>query len=155
MAGIFLFFGLTDFLDGYLARRYQRETTLGRLLDPLADKCLLYATLVALVAVDKLYFFWAIIMIGREFFVMSLREIALVYNFSVPVGYWGKIKTVVQIICLAFIILNPYHYNDNFSAIVMNSIESILLMLAIIITLYSAYYYFRQFSRNWYVITSR
>src|SRR5690242_4970052 len=78
----FLLFGLTDFFDGYFARKNDQITTLGGMLDHVADKFLLYSTLVSLVAVGKLYFFWAIVWIGREFFIMALRQIALENSFS-------------------------------------------------------------------------
>ena len=79
----FLFFGLTDFFDGYLARKYNQVTVLGGMLDHIADKFLLYSTLISLVAAQKLYFFWAILWIGREFLLMALRQIALENNFSI------------------------------------------------------------------------
>ncbi len=98
LAIIFLGFSVTDFLDGYLARHFSQETALGKLLDPIADKFLVYSTLIALVHTHKLYFFWAIIIIGREFFVMGLREIALHHGFNVSVSTAGKLKTVIQIL---------------------------------------------------------
>src|ERR1700750_3463607 len=79
---LFFLFGLTDFFDGYLARKLGQVSQYGALLDHVADKFLLYSTLVALVAAYKLYFFWAIIWIGREFFVMTMRQVALENNFS-------------------------------------------------------------------------
>ncbi|MFA6066127.1 MAG: CDP-diacylglycerol--glycerol-3-phosphate 3-phosphatidyltransferase [Candidatus Babeliaceae bacterium] len=145
LAAAFFVFSITDFFDGYLARRYQLETMWGRLLDPLADKFLVFSTLIALVVVHKIYFLWVIIIIGREFFVMSLREIALSHNFSVPVSYLGKIKTAVQMMLIFFIILNPYqHYG---LADGWNRIELALLILALFFTFISAWDYYRRFAR--------
>jgi CDP-diacylglycerol--glycerol-3-phosphate 3-phosphatidyltransferase len=73
---LFFLFSITDFFDGYFARRYKQETQVGKLLDPIADKFLLYSTLIGLLAADKIFFYWVIIIIGREFFVMGLRQIA-------------------------------------------------------------------------------
>src|SRR5579871_3122872 len=100
LAILFIFFGLTDFFDGYLARKLHQETPLGRVLDPIADKFLVYSTLVALLAVGKIYFYWVIIFIGREFFLMGLRHIALENNVVVHVSSWGKLKTFAQMAVL-------------------------------------------------------
>ena len=140
----FLLFGLTDFFDGYFARKYQQVTSIGGTLDHVADKFLLYSTLIALVTVHKLYFFWAIIWIGREFFVMGLRQVALENKFSVSVSSYGKIKTVAQIVCLAWIIANPYQ-ELGFSCLEWNGVEFLLLCLATAFSVVSAQKYFSLF----------
>lgn len=147
LATLFLLFGLTDFFDGYLARKYHQVTQKGAMLDHVADKFLLYSTLIALVAAHKLYFFWAIIWIGREFFIMALRHIALENNFSIAVSSYGKLKTVAQISCLAFVILNPHHacYVSLFT---WNITELILLLLATALSVGSAYNYFSLFIKQ-------
>lgn len=147
---LFILFGVTDFLDGYLARAYQQETALGKMLDPVADKFLVYSTLIALVATKKLFFFWPIIIIGREFFIMSLREIALSKGFSVSVMSIGKLKTCAQMLFIAFVILNPAQHQGSYS--LWNSIESILVVTTIILTLYSALSYGRTFWCKWTLI---
>jgi len=147
LAAFFLFFGLTDFLDGYFARKYHQTSTVGAMLDPIADKFLLYATLVSLVAVHKLYFFWAIVWIGREFLIMALRQIALENSFSVAVSSWGKIKTVLQIVCLAVVIANPYQA-IGFDAFWWNGMELSFLIVSTGLSLISAYSYFFTFSRQ-------
>lgn len=147
LALLFFLFGLTDFFDGYLARKYHQVTQYGAMLDHVADKFLLYATLIALIATHKLYFFWAIIWIGREFFVMTLRQIALEHNFLITVSSWGKLKTCLQIICLTFIIINPYqHYG--MSALYWNGIELILLIVATLFSIASAHNYFSIFIKQ-------
>ena len=109
LAVLFFLFGLTDFFDGYLARKYNQVTSNGALLDHVADKFLLYSTLIALIAAHKLYFFWAILWIGREFFIMTLRHVALEQNYTITVSSYGKLKTALQIMCLTIIIANPHH----------------------------------------------
>jgi CDP-diacylglycerol--glycerol-3-phosphate 3-phosphatidyltransferase len=140
LAFFFLCFGATDFLDGYIARKYGQVTKLGASLDHIADKFLLYSTLIALIVVHKIYFFWAIIWIGREFFILGLRIIALENNVSVEVSSYGKSKTVAQITCLAFIILNPYQ-NVGMSAAWWNGIELFLIVIATGLSVFSAYKY--------------
>ncbi len=142
----FVFLSLTDFFDGYLARKYNWETKLGRALDPIADKFLVSSTLIALLAVKKINFIWVLIIIGREFFLMGLRQIALENNFSISVSFWGKLKTSLQLIMLSFIILNPYQdYGINFS---WNILELFLILLAILISIYSAFQYYCEFKKS-------
>ena len=149
LAVLFFLFGLTDFFDGYLARKYNQVTTLGALLDHVADKFLLYSTLIGLVAAQKLYFVWPIIWIGREFFIMTLRQIAFENKISIIVSSYGKLKTVSQIACLTFIILNPYQGYD-IAAFYWNSIELLLLIISTALSVGSAYNYYRLFIDAFY-----
>ena len=148
LAAIFVLFGLTDLFDGYLARKYQLVTATGAMLDHVADKFLLYSTLIALIAAHKLYFLWAIIWIGREFFIMTLRQIALENNFLITVSSYGKLKTVAQMACLAFVIANPYHTHF-FSALCWNGTELLLLLLGTALSIGSAYNYFSLFMQRY------
>jgi CDP-diacylglycerol---glycerol-3-phosphate 3-phosphatidyltransferase len=146
LASIFFLFGLTDFFDGYIARRYNQVTQVGALLDHVADKFLLYSTLVALVSAHKLYFFWAIIWIGREFFIMTLRQVALERNTLITVSSYGKLKTVLQITCLGIVIANPnQHLPLLFSY--WNVAELSMLVAATGASVMSAYYYWHAFRR--------
>ena len=113
LALLFCLFSVTDFLDGFLARRYGQVSSFGRFLDPIADKFLVFSTLVALLAVGKVYFVIVLIFVGREFFVLSLRQLALENKFSVHVSMLGKIKTVLQLAYITILILNPYHTLGN------------------------------------------
>ncbi len=144
---LFFLFGLTDFFDGYLARKYNQVTPQGAVLDHVADKFLLYSTLIALVDAHKLHFFWAILWIGREFFIMALRQVALEKNFSITVSSYGKLKTVVQIACLTLIIGNPDHSLNLFSSY-CNIAEMTLLIIATMLSLVSAYNYFSVFRKE-------
>lgn len=148
LALLFVAFSLTDFFDGYLARRLDQETRLGRLLDPIADKFLVYSTLVALLAVNKIYFYWVIILIGREFFMMGLRQIALENNFSVAVSWLGKLKTFVQMSFLTFVIVNPYADKWLWQAYVWNSMQLLLLLATLGLSIVSAWLYYREFMRG-------
>ena len=147
LATLFFLFGLTDFFDGYLARKYNQVTQRGAMLDHVADKFLLYSTLIALIAAHKLHFIWAIIWIGREFFIMSIRQIALENQFSITVSSYGKIKTALQIVCLTWVIINPGHTYYLYG-ITWNVIELILLLLATALSIGSAYNYFMVFMQQ-------
>jgi CDP-diacylglycerol--glycerol-3-phosphate 3-phosphatidyltransferase len=155
LAILFLLFSLTDFFDGYLARKYRQVTVLGKVLDPIADKCLTYSVLIALLAIHKIFFIWVIILIGRDFFMMGLRQVALEHNFSVPVSLLGKIKTVVQMGFLAFVILNPAHslHDSGLAGWIADfwrsphwmAIEGTLLAATLIFALFSMRGYYRSF----------
>ncbi|MBA3954119.1 CDP-diacylglycerol--glycerol-3-phosphate 3-phosphatidyltransferase [Candidatus Dependentiae bacterium] len=147
LAGFFLCLSLTDFFDGYLARRYNQETKFGRLLDPIADKFLIYSTLISLVAAGKLYFYWAILFIGREFFVMALREISLAHHFTLTVSSNAKIKTGFQVAALTWVILNPLE-QAGLQAFWWHTIEYVLLSIALFFSLFSAVQYYRIFIKN-------
>ena len=145
-----LFVGLsfTDFLDGYYARKYNQTSQLGAALDQIADKFLTNSTLIALLAVHKIYFYWVIIFVGRDLFIMGLRHIALENNFSLPVDYLGKVKTACMMLLLTWIILNPYQNQEGPAALFWQQTELILLTISLLLTLLSAYSYLRSFMHN-------
>jgi len=104
------FFGLaalTDSLDGMLARKYNQVTTLGIILDPLADKLLVLAALVVLVEIGIIPGWVVVVIIGREFAVMGLRVIKADEGVIIPASYWGKVKTHIQIYSIIIAILEP------------------------------------------------
>ncbi len=145
---LFALFAFSDFLDGYLARKYNQETLLGKVLDPIADKFLLYSTLIALLKVEKIFFGWVVLLIGRELFMMGLRQVALEYNFVLPVSYLGKLKTTIQMFTFGMIILNPYQQLGIFSAPGWNGLEMGLLLLTIWLSIFSAWQYYKAFMQQ-------
>ncbi len=155
LAILFVLFSLTDFFDGYLARKYRQVTVLGKVLDPVADKCLTYSVLIALLAVQKIYFIWVIILIGRDLFMMALRQVALEHKFSLSVSLLAKIKTAVQLMFITILILNPYHslnstglagwIADFWIAPRWMAIEGLLLAITIVLALVTLRDYYRQF----------
>jgi CDP-diacylglycerol--glycerol-3-phosphate 3-phosphatidyltransferase len=106
-SGIFILASITDGLDGYLARRRRQITTLGMLLDPLADKLMVTAAYIILVAYNpRIVPPWiAVIIIGREFLVSGLRSIATSEGFTIEASEIGKLKTVIQIVSVVAAIL--------------------------------------------------
>lgn len=154
---LFIAFSLTDFFDGYLARRMDQETQLGKVLDPIADKFLVYSTLIALLAAHKIYFYWVVILIGREIFLMGVRQVALEHNFSVSVNFLGKLKTAFQMSYLTVAIVNPYQplgYSFS-SAGWWNVVESTLLGATIFLSVFSAKQYFKAFLKQYKQIVSQ
>ena len=134
---IFIIAASTDGVDGYIARKNNLVTNLGKLLDPLADKLLVAAVLISLVEMDKLSALIAIIIISREFAVTGLRQIALLEGKVVAASVWGKWKTGVQIAMIIALLINNFPFNFiNFP------FADIMAWVAAIITIYSGIDYF-------------
>ena len=138
---LFFAFSFTDFLDGYFARKYHLTSKLGGSLDHIADKFLTYSTFIALLTIGKIYFFWVIIFIGRDFFVMGLRQIALENNFSLPVDYAGKIKTTLQMLLISWLIARPFTLSGIYATHMYYG-QQVLLILTLLVTLASCYNYY-------------
>jgi CDP-diacylglycerol--glycerol-3-phosphate 3-phosphatidyltransferase len=106
-AVLFVLASITDGLDGYLARKRKQITTMGMLLDPIADKIMVAGALIALVAYSPavVRVWLVVIIIGREFLISGLRSIASSEGFTIQASDLGKLKTVIQIICVVSAIL--------------------------------------------------
>jgi CDP-diacylglycerol--glycerol-3-phosphate 3-phosphatidyltransferase/cardiolipin synthase len=141
--GFFTLAAVTDFLDGYLARIWDQQSALGRMLDPIADKLLVSAVLMILVAdgTIKSWSLWAaIVILCREILVSGLREFLAELKVSVPVSKIAKWKTTLQLIALGFLIAGRA------GEVVLPGTVRIglgLLWLSAILTLYTGYDYFR------------
>jgi cardiolipin synthase len=156
---IFLAACITDFLDGYLARVWQQQSAIGRLLDPIADK-LLVATSLILLASDGTISNWsliaAIIILTREIFVSGLREFLAELRVSVPVSQLAKWKTTMQMVAIGFLLLGPA--GDRvlpFSGGPVGGIAGyvtfvglLLLWISALVTIYTGYDYFRAGLRH-------
>src|SRR5471030_2214509 len=101
---IFLSAAGTDLVDGYLARRWKQVTTVGTLLDPIADKLLISAALVSLVEIQRVPAWMVILIIGREFAVTGLRSIAASSGYTIRASDLGKTKMVTQVVAIALVI---------------------------------------------------
>jgi len=104
-AGIFALASLTDWLDGYLARRRGQITWMGQILDPLADKLLISATLISIVQLGLAPAWMVTVIIGREFAVTGLRSIAYARGLAMPASNLGKLKMVSQVVAILLLIL--------------------------------------------------
>lgn len=138
--GLFLLAALMDFLDGYLARRRQQVTRLGTLLDPAADKILMSAAFISLVELGLAPAWMVVVIIAREFAVSSLRTFASAEGIVIAAGISGKIKTIVQIVAVALLII--YNQLGEF-----RHLAPISLWAALAITVYSGIEYFVRFGR--------
>jgi CDP-diacylglycerol--glycerol-3-phosphate 3-phosphatidyltransferase len=139
-AAIFGVASLTDFLDGYLARRRKQITTLGQLMDPLADKLLITAALISLVAIDLVPAWMAAVIIGREFAVTVLRSIAHGRGVIIAASPLGKIKMIAEVVAILGLILgqqNRYFY----------LIGMVALWVAMVAAIVSGVDYYRKFAR--------
>ncbi len=106
---IFLCAAFTDLLDGYLARRWGQVTTIGTLLDPIADKLLISAAFIALVQVRAVPAWIVVLIIGREFAVSGLRSIAAAEGYTIKASELGKTKTIAQVIAISCLLLSIRH----------------------------------------------
>lgn len=135
----FLALAATDYLDGYLARKYNLGSQFGRLFDPIADKVLVISALIPLLALHKFGFGWVLVLLYRELFVMSLRLFTSGQGLEIHVSKWGKLKTVWQYIWLATVIARPGMFWDMFSyGWIGRYIELVSLALAMSLAIFSA-----------------
>ncbi|MCW5695397.1 MAG: CDP-diacylglycerol--glycerol-3-phosphate 3-phosphatidyltransferase [Bauldia sp.] len=140
---VFVLAAVTDFFDGYLARAWGQQSSLGRMLDPIADKLLVAAALLVLLADGTIggWSLWAaLVILSREILVSGLREFLAEVRVSVPVSRLAKWKTTVQMVAIGFLLVGPageklFAYTEE--------VGLTLLWLAAILTLYTGYDYFR------------
>ncbi|WP_066193679.1 MULTISPECIES: CDP-diacylglycerol--glycerol-3-phosphate 3-phosphatidyltransferase [Gracilibacillus] len=141
---IFAIASATDWLDGYYARKYQLVTNLGKFLDPMADKLLVSAAFILLIAIDMAPAWIVIIIISREFAVTGLRLVAAGEGVVLAAGQLGKFKTVLQIVAILVLLLHNVPFAS--SGI---PVDLILLYAAMIMTVVSGVEYF---VKNWHVM---
>jgi len=145
---IFIFAAVTDFLDGYLARAWAQQSSLGRMLDPIADKLLVAAALIMLAANQTIagWSLWAgVIILSREILVSGLREYLAELDVSVPVTRLSKYKTTLQMIAIGFLLAGPAG-DKLFGA--TTAIGLTLLWISALLTLYTGYDYLRAGLRH-------
>ncbi len=136
-AGIFIIAASTDGLDGYLARKRQEVTNLGKLLDPLADKLLITAALVSLVESGVLPAWVAIVIISRELAVTGLRAVAAAEGIVVHASNIAKLKTISQIVAIVGLLIDNYPFS-----LIGFPFTTIAVWVAIILTVWSGVEYF-------------
>ncbi len=143
-AAVFILAAATDKLDGYVARRSKQITTLGQFLDPLADKLLIAAALIALVSQDRVSAWVATLIIVREVAVSVLRIIGVSQGVSIPADRYGKLKTVLQIVYITYVLVPTDSIADliNVSTDVATAIQWVLAAVVVVVTLASGVNYF-------------
>jgi CDP-diacylglycerol--glycerol-3-phosphate 3-phosphatidyltransferase len=139
-AAIFALASLTDWLDGYLARRRDQITPFGQVIDPLADKLLTSAALISLVQMELAPAWMVAIIIGREFAVTGLRSLAYARGIAMPASSLGKIKMAAQVVAILALILSDQYFPDLFV------VGQVTLWVVLLAALISAADYFRRFS---------
>ncbi len=135
---ILLLAAATDVMDGYIARKRSEVTTLGILLDPIADKLLISAAFISLVSMGLMSAWMAVVIIGREFVVMGLREIASVEGLVIPATALGKTKMILQVLAGCAVILTANHP-------ALMPLGTTLLWLVVLSAVASAIHYFGMF----------
>jgi CDP-diacylglycerol---glycerol-3-phosphate 3-phosphatidyltransferase len=142
---ILLIAAATDVMDGYLARTRKEITTLGILLDPIADKLLISAAFVSLVAMNLVPAWMVVIIIGREFVVTGLRDIAVSEGLVIPASALGKTKMILQVIAGCTVILAAKYP-------ALKTLGYVLMWLVVLSAIASAVHYFQMF---WSQVNSR
>lgn len=137
---VFMAAALTDYFDGYLARKRQQITTLGKLLDPIADKLLISAAFVSLVELDIAPAWMVVVIIGREFAVSGLRSIASAEGFNIDASTLGKYKMATQVACVGCLIIG-----NRFPNSLVLPAGKALLWLVVVLAIVSMIQYFRRF----------
>ena len=148
-AVLFILASITDGLDGYLARKRKQITTIGMLLDPIADKIMVTAALIALVAYNpEVVKVWiAVVIIGREFLISGLRSIASSEGFTIQASDLGKLKTVIQIVSVVSAILAHHWYQWQFGVLIVpvKWIAVAAIYFTLVVSIISAVDYFVGF----------
>jgi CDP-diacylglycerol---glycerol-3-phosphate 3-phosphatidyltransferase len=157
-AAVYAFTGATDFLDGWVARRKNLVTVIGKFLDPLADKLIVMAALVMLVHLGRVAAWVVIVVMAREFIVTGLRTIAMSEGIVIAAGREGKHKTAFQVAAITFLLL---HYTYPIDAIFFsfeldaNRVGTWLLYVSLVFSVWSAVSYFAGFIRTVYEAPER
>ncbi len=142
---IFVVAAVTDFLDGYIARREKQVTNFGKFLDPLADKLLICSILIEMVGLGWVPAWIVVIIIIRELAVTGLRAVAADNGIVIAADWYGKWKTVFQIIALG-----PLLVHFPFWGIPIHLIGTVILYIALVLTIVSGCNYFHVFYRDWH-----
>ncbi|MGA2958076.1 MAG: CDP-diacylglycerol--glycerol-3-phosphate 3-phosphatidyltransferase [Thermodesulfobacteriota bacterium] len=140
---IFGLASLTDLLDGYIARQQKRETAVGKLLDPLADKLLVLSCMIMLIPLERIPAWMVVLILGREVAVTGLRGIASAEGMVIAASRWGKAKLILQTFSLIGLMIHYRYLGIDFHLLGM-----IFLWGALIITLWSGIDYFGKFYRK-------
>ncbi|HCK03145.1 MAG: CDP-diacylglycerol--glycerol-3-phosphate 3-phosphatidyltransferase [Methylophilales bacterium] len=138
---VFVIAAITDWLDGYLARKLNQTSTFGAFFDPVADKLIIIASLLILIDLGRLDVLIGLVIIGREFAVSALREWMATVGKpgSIAVAFIGKLKTTFQMIAIPFLL-----YDHNILFIPIALIGELLIYIAALLTILSMFYYIKE-----------
>jgi CDP-diacylglycerol---glycerol-3-phosphate 3-phosphatidyltransferase len=148
-SALFILASITDGVDGYLARKRKQITTMGMLLDPIADKIMVTSALIALVSYnpDVVKVWIAVVIIGREFLISGLRSIASTEGFTIQASDLGKLKTVIQIVSVvsAFLAHRWFQWQIGFLIVPVKWIAVAAIYFTVLVSTISAIDYFVGF----------
>ena len=133
---LFVVASVTDWFDGYLARKNNLVTNFGKFMDPLADKLLVCSAMICMIELNRLPAWFVIIIIGREFIISGFRLIAAEHGIVIAANYWGKFKTASQMIMIILLIL---HFDGIFV-----TLEQLFIWLSLALTIISLITYIWQ-----------
>ena len=146
---------VTDYLDGWLARRQGLVTVMGKFLDPLADKLMVMAMLIMLVALSRVPALLVVVILAREMTINGLRSIAASEGLMIPAGELGKLKTALQMIGVMCLLVHyPYtvYFFGLYEGVVdFNNVGLIVMWASVVYSLLSGFVYFRDFFRALHV----
>ena len=151
-AALFAAASVTDWLDGYLARRMQIVTVFGKFLDPIADKLLVMAALIMILPFDRVPAWMVLVILGRELIITGLRSIASTEGIVIPASNLGKYKTIFQLVAIIGLLLH-FEYRWFFGidhpllVVNMHHVGMFYLWIATVITIWSGVDYLYKFVR--------
>lgn len=140
---VFIIASLTDLLDGKIARKYNLVTNFGKFMDPLADKLLVCSAMICLVEMGRIPAWIVIIIISREFIISGFRLIASDNGVVIAASYWGKFKTVFQMIMIILMIADIE---------AINILTQIIMWIALLLTIISLLDYLKK---NWHIMSEQ
>jgi len=143
LAGLFVIASITDFLDGYIARRYDLVTTLGKFLDPLADKIIVNTAMIMMIPIGRIDAWIVAVIIIRDFIVDGIRTIASSEGIYIQASVLGKQKTLAQIFAVTALMIHHPFFGLN-----AHLIGTIVLYVAFFLTIYSGLDYLIKFYRE-------
>ena len=132
---LFVVASLTDFLDGYIARKYNLITNFGKFMDPLADKILTISGMICLIELGRIPSWIVVIIVAREFIISGFRLIATEHGIVIAANYWGKWKTTFQMIMIILMIMNLP---------ALQMVTTIVMWVALVLTIVSLVTYITQ-----------
>ena len=143
LAALFVLASVTDFLDGFVARRYNMITTMGKFLDPLADKLIVNSAMILMIPIGRIDAWIVVVIIMRDLIIDGIRSIASSEGIYIEASIWGKQKTLAQIFAVTALMI---HYP--FLGLDAHLVGTVILYVALVLTIYSGLDYFIKFCRG-------
>jgi len=140
---LFIISSLSDFLDGYIARKYNLITDFGKIVDPVADKIAITSIMLVLIQLGRLDAWIVAVIVSRDLLIEGLRNMASSKGMIIPAGQWGKIKTAVHMFAVGMLI-----YNADLFSINMIILGEIFVYISMILSIYSAYIYIKEYLKE-------